>query len=191
MNALIGYLLLHGPQRTLLTLCLFFVAMLLKLVVNDHGLHNLHKDAYDNLGRWLLAGAVLLGCGIGVAMELPAVGPALLQAFLAGAVILNVLKEELAEERLAVRGGRHGLRRPPSATLTTFISTQKQDGETSFCSSTYAERLKLIRTIALWIVENEEGNTRRREFSQAIASVAPLSLASSVRGSGTDRLRHR
>lgn len=101
MNALIGYLLLHGSQRTLLTLFLFFVAMLLKFVVNDHGLHNLHKDAYDNLGRWLLAGAVLLGWGIGAAIELPAMGPALLQSFLAGAVILNVLKEELPEERQA------------------------------------------------------------------------------------------
>jgi hypothetical protein len=100
-NALIGYLLLQAENRTLLTLLLFSVAMMLKFVVNDHSLHDLHKDAYDGAGRWLLAGAVFLGWGIGAGLALPAIGPALLEAFLAGAVILNVLKEELPEERQA------------------------------------------------------------------------------------------
>lgn len=84
MNALIGYLLVHRMNEGLLPLLLFFVAMFLKFIVNDNGLHNLHKQGYDQKGRWLLAAAVLLGWGISVLTVLPEVVPVLLQAFLAG-----------------------------------------------------------------------------------------------------------
>ena len=47
MNALIGCLLLHNQERSGATMLAFFVAMLVKFVVNDHGLHNLHQDRYD------------------------------------------------------------------------------------------------------------------------------------------------
>lgn len=95
MNALIGYLLLHNQERSLTALVLFFIAMMLKFIVNDHALHSKHQDKYDNLGRWVLAGAVFLGFGIRYLNRFPDVVPVILQAFLAGAVILNVLKEEL------------------------------------------------------------------------------------------------
>lgn len=98
MNVLIGYLLIRRHD-TLQALALFFVAMLLKFIVNDHGLHEDHKTAYDRLGRWILAGAVLLGWLVGFRFDPPAVTPAMLQAFLAGAVLLNVFKEELPAER--------------------------------------------------------------------------------------------
>lgn len=100
MNVLIGYLLINRHE-TLQALALFFAAMLVKFIVNDHGLHNAHKDAYDHLGRWLLAGAVLVGWITGYFMTLPNIGPAVLQAFLAGGVLLNVLKEELPAEKKA------------------------------------------------------------------------------------------
>lgn len=44
MNAIIGYLLVK-ENRTLLGLALFFVAMALKFVVNDRGLHDAHQAA--------------------------------------------------------------------------------------------------------------------------------------------------
>ena len=50
MNGLIGYLLLHSQEHSGGTMAAFFVAMLVKFVVNDHGLHNLHKDRCDNVG---------------------------------------------------------------------------------------------------------------------------------------------
>ena len=99
MNVLIGYLAYRHVQERLLPLVLFTVAMFLKFVINDHSLHEAHKQQYDRLGRWLLAGAVLLGWGIGYLWAVPDVAPALLQAFLAGGVLLNVLKEELPAER--------------------------------------------------------------------------------------------
>lgn len=99
MNLLVGYLLFHHveQQAGVTTLLLFFLAMLFKFTVNDHGLHQHHKQLYDHIGRWLLAAAVAIGWGINYLVAVPQVGPALLQAFIAGGVLLNVLKEELPE----------------------------------------------------------------------------------------------
>ena len=97
MNLLVGYLLFHHVEQgsELQVLLLFFLAMLFKFVVNDHGLHNLHQDLYDRMGRWLLAVTVLGGWLVNYVARMPQVGPALLQGFIAGAVLLNVLKEQL------------------------------------------------------------------------------------------------
>jgi hypothetical protein len=50
-------------------------------------------------GRWILAAAPLLGWLVGVLVELPPIATSALFAFLAGGVVLNVLKEELPEDR--------------------------------------------------------------------------------------------
>lgn len=98
-NVIIGYLLLHPIDRGLEALLLFFVAMALHFVVNDHGLREHHKEAYVRVGRWVLTLAILVGCLLGLLVEIPEPTIAVLIAFLAGGVILNVLKEELPEER--------------------------------------------------------------------------------------------
>lgn len=97
VSFLIGYVL--PEQDGFQPLFLFSLAMLLKFVVNDHGLYADYKERYYRTGRWILAAATLLGWGMGYATGLPPTGVALLQAFIAGAVILNVLKEELPEAR--------------------------------------------------------------------------------------------
>jgi hypothetical protein len=98
-NTLIGYLLLHRERSGILSLFFFFLAMALHFVVNDFGLRKNHKHAYHKLGRWILAAAIILGWAIGARSELSKAAIGLLFAFLAGGVILNVLKEELPEER--------------------------------------------------------------------------------------------
>lgn len=98
-NALIGYLLLHREDPGLRGLLLFFVAMALHFLVNDYGLRKDHRGAYDRSGRWILSAAVLLGWGIGTQVEIGELPLALLFAFLAGGIVLNVLKEELPAER--------------------------------------------------------------------------------------------
>jgi hypothetical protein len=98
-NFLIGYLLLHRVDAGLGNLVLFFVAMALHFLVNDHGLREHHKGAYLSAGRWVIAAAVILGWSVGLLTEIPEVAIAVLVAFLAGGVIMNVLKEELPEER--------------------------------------------------------------------------------------------
>ena len=98
-NALVGYLLLHREEGGLVNLLFFFVAMALHFVVNDHGLREHHGSLYRRRGRWVLAGAVLVGTGVALVVSVPEGILAVLFAFLAGSVVLNVIKEELPEER--------------------------------------------------------------------------------------------
>lgn len=98
-NALVGYLLVHRPDADMSGLLLFWFAMLLHFVVNDFGLRQQHRDDYDRMGRWVVAVAVLGGWLLGVLFDAGEPVLAVLLAFLGGGVVLNVLKEELPEER--------------------------------------------------------------------------------------------
>lgn len=98
-NMLIGYLLVHREEQDPRGLAIYAVAMSLHFVVNDHGLRADHGELYDRQGRWWLAAAPVAGWLIGVATRLPAEATAALFAFLAGGIVLNVLKEELPEDR--------------------------------------------------------------------------------------------
>ena len=98
-NALIGYLLLHQEEPGVGTLATFFVAMALHFVVNDYGLREYHGRAYHRYGRWILSVAVFVGLAVGYLAEVSELQVGVLFAFLAGGVILNVIKEELPAER--------------------------------------------------------------------------------------------
>ena len=95
----IGYLLLHREETGLYSLLTYGVAMAMHFIVTDQSLREQFHPAYDGSGRWILAAAPLLGWALGVSDRRAATrGPALF-AFLAGGIVLNVLKEELPEER--------------------------------------------------------------------------------------------
>lgn len=98
-NALIGYLLTHREEPGIASLVLYAIAMSLHFLVNDYSLYDDHKRAYDHLGRWGLAGAVICGWAVGTQTEISQAFTATLFAFLAGGIVLNVLKEELPQER--------------------------------------------------------------------------------------------
>ncbi|NJM85571.1 MAG: hypothetical protein HC839_05570 [Leptolyngbyaceae cyanobacterium RM2_2_21] len=98
-NALIGYLLLHREDDSFKGLLFFIIAMSLHFLVNDVGLQQDHKRTYHGSGRWILAATVLVGWVVGNSTEISEAAIAVLFAFLAGGIILNVLKEELPEER--------------------------------------------------------------------------------------------
>ncbi|MBA2529778.1 MAG: hypothetical protein H0V19_07450 [Euzebyales bacterium] len=98
-NTIIGYLLVHREENTARALLLFAAAMGVHFVINDRGLREHHAGLYHRYGRWLCAAAVLLGWAVGAATEISEAFLGLLLAFLAGGVILNVLKEELPAER--------------------------------------------------------------------------------------------
>lgn len=97
-NALVGYLLVYRESETF-ELSLFVLAMGFHFLVNDHGLMKYHRETYLRRGRWILSGAVILGWVIGQLIEVSEAATSVLFAFLAGSIILNVLKEELPEER--------------------------------------------------------------------------------------------
>lgn len=96
-NALIGYSLYdHANSRTA---ALFALAMGFHFMVNDAGLREHHARRYDRIGRWVLAVAVLCGAAVEPLLTVDEAVFAVLLAFLAGGIILNVIKEELPEER--------------------------------------------------------------------------------------------
>lgn len=96
-NALIGYLLTHREAPGLISLSIYTAAMALHFVVNDYSLSDDHKQAYTRKGRWILSAAVILGWIVGSQTEISQAITASLFAFLAGGIILNVLKEELPQ----------------------------------------------------------------------------------------------
>lgn len=98
-NVIIGYLLLHREETGVASLLIYGVAMALHFVSNDFGLRSDHKAEYDRIARWVLAGAILFGWALGALVQLPPLWVGLLFAFIAGGVVLNVMKEELPEER--------------------------------------------------------------------------------------------
>lgn len=98
-NAIIGYLIVHREEETTASLAFFAVALGLHFVVNDHALRERHRDDYHDLGRWLLVAALAVGWLVGELTEISEAALGLLIAFLAGGVVLNVMKEELPEER--------------------------------------------------------------------------------------------
>ncbi len=98
-NFLIGYLLVHREAPGMFGLALFFVAMSMHLLVNDFALWTDHKDAYRDRGRWILASAVLAGWTVGIITGIHELVLAGLFSFLSGGVLLNVMREELPEDR--------------------------------------------------------------------------------------------
>jgi hypothetical protein len=98
-NALIGYLLVHREESDLRGLLLYALALGLHFIVNDRALQQHHGPRYRHTARWLLAAAVVAGWLVGIVTSIGRAWVAALFALLAGGVILNVLKEELPQER--------------------------------------------------------------------------------------------
>ena len=98
-NALIGYLLFQREEGPMEKLILFSVAMALHFIVNDYGLQEHHRSRYRRVGRWVLVAAIVAGWAIGYLLEVSEAAVSLVMAFIGGGVVLNVLKEELPEER--------------------------------------------------------------------------------------------
>jgi zinc transporter ZupT len=98
-NFQIGYFLLHRETPGLESLLFFFIAMATHIMVNDYSLRNHFKHFYMNSGRWVLSAAVLLGWLSGVFFDVSKLILDIMFAFIAGGMILNIIKEELPDER--------------------------------------------------------------------------------------------
>lgn len=97
-SCLIGYLLFNRHQPGLDSLIFFAIAMGLHFMETDYGLREIHSELYDRVGRWILAIATAVGAIIGFFVKFDDVVIALLFAFLAGSVVLNVTREGLPGE---------------------------------------------------------------------------------------------
>jgi hypothetical protein len=98
-SLLIGYLLAERAERGALSLALYALAMAVHFVVVNHTLAEEHGEVYRRRGHWLLALAVLGGCGLGLLVQIGEVALARLFALLAGGVVICSLSAELPDER--------------------------------------------------------------------------------------------
>lgn len=98
-NFLIGYLLVHREEEGYSNFIFFTFAMGFHFLVNDYGLYDHHKQVYEKKGRWIISVAIVVGWLVGILTEIKDIYMAVMFAFVAGGVIMNVLKEELPEQR--------------------------------------------------------------------------------------------
>ncbi|MBV7256642.1 hypothetical protein KCG44_07570 [Pacificimonas sp. WHA3] len=98
-SIIIGYLLIQGEDRTPAALATYGIAMALHMIVVDVGLRLAHGQLYHDKGRWVLAAMPILGAGLALTTDISELAILSMVAFLGGGVILNVLKEELPEDR--------------------------------------------------------------------------------------------
>ena len=90
---------LSAGEGDLAVLATFAIAMALHFLVTDYGLREDFRRGWMRTGRWVLSGAVVVGWLLGALLTLPEIAILGAIALLGGGVILNVLKEELPEER--------------------------------------------------------------------------------------------
>lgn len=96
LNLIFGYL-LQDLSHSLWRCLLFFIAAALHFFVVDHGLREHHRTLYDRQGRWLLTAAIVVGAIAGLSTQFNQAAIAAIWAFLAGSIMLNILKQELPE----------------------------------------------------------------------------------------------
>lgn len=97
-NAMIGYLLAYESEVER-SIVIYFIAFSLHFITNDWTLRREHQSAYDRYGRWILSFSILGGYLLGSFANLPTFFIGGIEAFVAGAMTLNVIKHELPSER--------------------------------------------------------------------------------------------
>jgi len=97
--ALMSYLLVHGLEGEGVQTLLYAVAVALHFLGIDHALRADHGARYERIGRFVLAGACILGWMLALAVALPEPVVALMVAFISGGIIMNSLIEELPSEK--------------------------------------------------------------------------------------------
>lgn len=98
-SALIGYVLVRGPDRAPLALALYTFAMSLHFLGLDHALSREHPRRYQHRGKWLLAAATGTGALVGMLTSIPDPVLATLMGIIAGGVVVNSMVMELPKEK--------------------------------------------------------------------------------------------
>ncbi len=98
-NVLLSYLLVERAVQDRTGVVVFALAIGFHMLVNDSGLRDHFEQRYHRFGRWLLAGTVGAGTVLGLYVQVHGAVLGALIAFLAGSIVLNVVKEELPDDR--------------------------------------------------------------------------------------------
>ena len=98
LNIIISYLLQDLREHGIIQCVLFFITIALHLFIIDDNLREHEQSLYDKFGRWFLVAAIVFGTVIGQIVHLNEAVVTIVWSFLAGSIILNVLKRELPDE---------------------------------------------------------------------------------------------
>ncbi|THH39429.1 hypothetical protein [Neolewinella litorea] len=98
-NGIIGYLLWGREDQSTMGLVYYVLAMAFHFMVTDFSLYQHYQELYRRRGRWMVVAALVGGWALGLTVEIAEIHVGMIFAFVAGGVIMNVLKEELPEER--------------------------------------------------------------------------------------------
>lgn len=98
-NGLIGYLLQELSGESIGAYIVYFIVFSFHFIANNRILHLTHEDLYTRAGRWILAGAVLTGWILHETTHASELTLAFLSSFLTGGVVLNILNDELPDEK--------------------------------------------------------------------------------------------
>jgi len=95
---LMAYLLREDADSRALAIWPYGLAMFCHFWIVDHSLRQEHGRRYDRSGRWVIAGAILVGwlvaaMGVGSDLIVPT-----LMGIIAGGVVINSVKDELPEK---------------------------------------------------------------------------------------------
>lgn len=98
-NMLIGYLLVELSGEMIFDYIIYFIVFSFHFVANNRILHLTHEDLYTRAGRWILASSVFIGWLIYQLTPTNDLVIAFFSAFLTGGVILNIMNDELPDEK--------------------------------------------------------------------------------------------
>lgn len=98
-NFFIGASLSDANNPDIQPLLLFGIAIGLHYFVYDHNLREDYLELYDRYGRWLLALGLIAGWIFGFYFDIPEALINLVVAFVAGGVLLNVMRYELPKRQ--------------------------------------------------------------------------------------------
>lgn len=98
---LLGELVAATAEKDLAVSGVLTAALVFHFAGSDFGLRTNHDAAYVRYARWILAAAAIAGWAAGVLFAAPPGIIAVASAFLAGAIITNVLYDELPDEEHA------------------------------------------------------------------------------------------
>ncbi|TWT14616.1 hypothetical protein [Planomicrobium sp. CPCC 101079] len=98
-NGLLGYLLPYLSGDNIAAYAVYFIVFSFHFIANNRVLHLTHEELYTTAGRWILALSVLAGWLINEMTNASEFTIAILSSFLTGGIILNIMNDELPEQK--------------------------------------------------------------------------------------------
>lgn len=97
-NFFVGYAIVDENNPEVQPLVLFTIAVALHYFTNDYALTKTHGEGYGTTEKWFLTGSLLLGWVLGFFSLVPQASIAMIDAFIGGGMVMNVIRHELPSE---------------------------------------------------------------------------------------------